>query len=84
MLIITEGVLAPIALVILAASISRGPVSLVSAVAATRPLFVLILASVLSTRVWNIMSEPLDRGTLTLKAASTVLMVGGLVALGLA
>jgi drug/metabolite transporter (DMT)-like permease len=81
MLIITEGVLAPIALVLLAAAIARGPVSLVSAVAATRPLFVLILASVLSTRVWNIMGEPLDRGTLTLKVASTGLMVGGVVAL---
>ena len=29
------------------------------------------------------MGEPLDRGTLTLKVVSTVLMVGGVVALGL-
>ena len=83
MLIITEAILAPIALVILAGAIALGPVSLVSAVAATRPLFVLILASALSTRVWNVMGEPLDRGTVTLKAASTVMMVGGVVALGL-
>jgi drug/metabolite transporter, DME family len=83
MLIITEAILAPIALVILAAAIALGPVSLVSAVAATRPLFVLVLASALSTRVWNVMGEPLDRSTIALKATSTAMMVGGVVALGI-
>ena len=83
MFLITEGFLAPIALLLLLASISIGPVSLVSAVASTRPLFVLIIASIFSIGSWNYINEPLDRNTLTLKTASILMMIFGVAGLGL-
>lgn len=83
MFLITEGFLAPIALLLLLASISIGPVSLVSAVASTRPLFVLIIASIFSIGSWNYINEPLDRNTLTLKTVSILMMIFGVAGLGL-
>ena len=82
-ILVGEGLLAPVAALMFVVALSLGPVSLVSAVTATRPLAVLAVGTLLSTPVWNVLDEPLDRGTLGLKAASTVLIVGGVAALAL-
>ena len=79
--VIAEVVLASGAVLLLQLAIKLGPVSMVSAINATRPLFVLIFSVALSTRLWNVLNEPLDRDTLALKLASTVLVVAGLVGL---
>lgn len=81
---ITEVVIAPAAAIIFVIAISLGPISFVSAVNSTRPLFVLLISSLLSTRFWNVLNEPLDRGTLALKGLSAVLIASGVTTLGLA
>ena len=83
-LVLTEGILAPIAAFMFVLALSMGPVSLVSAVSSSRPLIVLAASAALSTRSWNVLGEPLDRGTLGIKLASTVLIVGGVAVLALA
>jgi transporter family protein len=83
MMFITEGVLGPIGALAFVYALSVGPVSLVTTVSAARPLSVLIISAALSTPAWNFLNEPLDRETLTLKIVSTVLIVGGVIALGL-
>ena len=73
--------LAPAAVFTLLLAFSLGTVSLVSVVSASRPLLVLALSVALSTRWWDVLHEPLDRETVGLKAVSTVMIVGGVVAL---
>ena len=60
-----------------------GPVSLVSAFLATTPLFVFILATLLSHARWQIMEEVVTREALTLKLAAIVMIVAGVSALGI-
>jgi len=81
LMFVTEGVLGPIAALTFVYSLSVGPVSLVSAVSAVRPLSVLAFSLALSTPWWNVLNEPLDRETIALKVAATALIVGGVVAL---
>ncbi len=84
MLVLTEGIMAPIAAFMFVVALSLGPVSLVSAVSSSRPLIVLAASALLSTKLWNVLGEPLDRRTLGIKLASTAMIVGGVVALALA
>jgi len=81
LMLLTEGLLAPAAILTLIMALAEGPVSLVSAVTASRPLLVFLLSMALSTPVWNILREPLDRQTLGLKAISIVFTVGGVITL---
>ena len=83
-MIIAEGILGPLAALSLTVALSQGSVSVVSAVASSRPLLVLLISIALSTKAWNVLNEPLDRQTIGLKVASTVLIVGGVVTLALA
>ena len=83
LLIVSEFILAPIGSLALAGATSLGPVSLVATVIATRPFFVLIVSTVLSTPRIRMLDEPLERNTLALKAVSVVLIVGGTSALAL-
>ena len=83
-LVLTEGIMAPIAAFMFVVALSLGPVSLVSAVSSSRPLIVLGASAALSTRFWNVLGERLDRRTLGIKLASTVLIVGGVAVLALA
>jgi drug/metabolite transporter (DMT)-like permease len=82
-MLLTEGALAPAAVYTLMLAFSLGTVSLVSVVAASRPLLVLVISVALSTRAWDVLHEPLDRETLGLKVFSTTLIVSGVVALAL-
>ena len=80
-LIATEGFLVFGALVVTFRAIELGPVSLVATLMATRPLFVFIMSVVLSTAVWRLLDEPLDRPILLQKLVSTAMIVGGVVAI---
>ena len=81
MMLLTEGALAPAAVFTLMLAFSLGEVSQVSVVSAGRPLLLLAISVALSTRWWNVLHEPLDRETVGLKLVSTVLIVGGVIAL---
>lgn len=82
-MLLTEGLLAPAAVFTLILAFSLGSVSVVSVVAASRPLLVLVISVALSTHAWNVLHEPLDRETLGLKAFATMLIVGGVAALAI-
>jgi len=83
LVVISEAFLAPVGSLTLAGATSLGPVSLVSTMAATRPLFVFLITTALSTRRIGLLEEPLQRNTLAIKSASLLLIVGGTVALTL-
>ena len=84
LILFTEGALVFVALSFLLEAIYSGPVSLVSTVMATRPLFVFALGIVLSVGVSNVLNEPLDRKILVIKTLSIVMTVGGVAAVTLA
>ena len=83
LVVVSEFIMAPVGSLSLAGATSLGPVSLVSTLAATRPLFVFAITTVLSAPRIRLLEEPLERTTLALKVASLVLIVGGTVALTL-
>ena len=84
LILFTEGALVFVALAFLLGAIYSGPVSLVSTVMATRPLFVFALGIVLSMGISNVLNEPLERKILVIKTLSIVMTVGGVVAVTLA
>ncbi len=73
---IEGGVLAGAHLIMLAA-FNSGPVALVSTLVATIPVWVFAFSTVLSTRWWNVLHEPLRPETLAVKAVAILLIVGG-------
>ena len=84
LILLTEGALVFVALAFLLGAIYSGPVSLVSTVMATRPLFVFALGIVLSMGVSNVLNEPLERKILFVKTLSIVMTIGGVAAVTLA
>jgi len=78
---VSEGIMGPTAAFVFVYALSVGSVSLVTTVAAVRPLAILVLSLALSTRWWNVLHEPMDRETVGLKVVATLLIVGGVVAL---
>lgn len=77
-----EGVLPFGALILPLWAVSLGPVSLVAALLATRPLFVLTCSSILSNRRWQVMEEATEPGALVYKAVAITIIVGGAITLG--
>jgi len=83
LLLLGEGVI-PIACAVLGiTATSLGPVSLVTAVLATRPLFVFVVSMALRPTPWNITDEPVTRLGMALKAVSIGMIVLGVAALAL-
>lgn len=64
-------------------AIALGPVSLTVTLMSTRPLFVFVLSVLLSSSVWRLLNEPLDRKTLANKLLSTTMIVAGISAISL-
>ena len=83
MLVLAEGLLAPLAALAFIIALDLGQVSSVSVLSASRPLFTLMLGVGLSTRFWNVLNEPLDRETVGLKTTAVVMIVGGATVLSL-
>ena len=82
-LALAEFILAPLAVVLNVTAINLGPVSLVSTVTATRPVFVFIYGSILSIPAFKLLDEPLDIRTLSVKLAAIIMIVSGIAALTL-
>ena len=62
-------------------AISLGPISIVAALVATRPVFVFIYSTLLSNPKWKVMDEPLTRDILAVKTTAIALVVVGVGAL---
>jgi len=84
LILLTEGVLAAAAIWTMLLAFELGPVSLASTLMSTRPVMVLFMSALLSTRLWNLLDEPLTRDTWAVKFVSTGLVVGGVGVLSLA
>ena len=82
-LFLAEFALAPLAVWFNVAAISLGPVALVATVTATRPLFVFLYGTLLSTKAFPLLEEPLDVRVLGMKLAATVMVVGGIAGLNM-
>lgn len=80
---LTEGLMAPVAALTFVWAVSLGPVALVSAVTSSRPLFVLMIGTALSTPLWNVLHEQVDRETIGLKVIAIAMVIGGVVGLSL-
>ena len=84
LILFAEALIAPVAMYAMLLALSLGSAALVTTLLSTRPVFVLLISALLSTRLWNLMNEPLTRDVLVLKSTSTAMVVGGAVALTLA
>ncbi|MQF94658.1 MAG: hypothetical protein FI731_03175 [SAR202 cluster bacterium] len=76
-------IMAPIASISLNWATSLGAISLVAALAATRPFFVFMVSSLFSTQRIRLLNEPLEGETISLKLAALAMIVGGIAALSL-
>lgn len=79
----TEVLLASFAAFLSVVALALGPVSLVSTLMSTRPMFVLLISGLLSTQRLHLLDEPFTRDTLPTKLAFTAVIVTGVSLLGL-
>ena len=83
LLFLAEFALAPLAVWFNVAAISLGPVSMVATITATRPLFVFLYGTLLSTKAFPLLEEPLEARVLAVKLGATAMVVGGIAGLNL-
>jgi len=81
LMIFGEAILPYIAIFVGLTAISYGPVSLVASVLASRPMFVFLFASLLSTKKIALLDESLTKETLGIKMVSIPMIVLGVVLL---
>lgn len=77
MLVFGEALMPAVSILLGVYAYSLGPASLVAAVLATRPLFVFIASTILSRMRWQFLDESLTARALSVKAASILMIVGG-------
>ncbi len=77
-IVIGEMILSPIAIFLNVAASSLGAISIVSTITASRPFFVFLYGSILSVPPFRLLDETIDRRTLTTKAVSIGLIIGGI------
>ena len=77
LILAAEFVVFPVAILMIVRATELGPIALIATIMGTVPVWVLLLSSLLSTRRWNVLNEPLQRGTLALKASAVLLIVAG-------
>lgn len=82
--VIGEGLLPQLAIVLFVWSFAVGPVSLASAVLATRPLFVFVIGTMLSRRSLGLMQESLGPRAMAAKFVAIAMIVGGTALLAVA
>lgn len=83
LLLVGEGMLPLVVVAGALLATSLGPVSLVTAFLATTPLFVFLLATLLSQARWHLMEEVLSPRALAMKFAAIAMIVAGVSSLGL-
>ncbi|MEC9309142.1 MAG: DMT family transporter [Chloroflexota bacterium] len=81
LMIIGEAILPYISIFLGLMAIKIGPVALVTSLLATRPMFVFLLASILSIKRLRIMDEPMTKGTLTTKMLAISMIIIGVTGL---
>jgi transporter family protein len=64
-------------------AIGAGPVSLVSAMSGTQPLFTLILSLIIASMAPNLIKENISRSAIYLKASAIILIVSGAIIISL-
>ena len=79
--VIGEGMLPQLAILLFIWSFAFGPVSLASAILATRPLFVFVIGTLLSWRSLGLLQESLGASALAAKFVAIAMIVGGTVLL---
>ena len=77
-LLMINEVLAPVAIILSLWAIERGPVSLVSTIVSSRPIFVVILALILSRVAPAFLDWQPGRGLLALRLMATAMIVSGI------
>jgi len=75
--IFSEGLAAPIAIMVMLVALSLGPVALASTIVSTRPLFVLFISGFLSISYLSLLDEPFTKRTFPIKLLSIVLIFFG-------
>ena len=83
MVVGVEFIVFPVAMLLILNATAVGSVSVVATVIGTVPVWVFILSTLLSTKRWNVMNEPLRRDTLVLKAVAIALIVAGITGISL-
>ena len=82
LLLVGEGMLPILAILLGLVATSMGPISLVAAFLATRPLFVFVVSTILGSARWRLTEESLTHQALALKFASIVMIIVGVGTLG--
>ena len=75
--IFSEGLTAPIAIMVMLTALSLGPVALASTIVSTRPLFVLFISGLLSISYLRLLDEPFTKRTFPIKLLSILLIFFG-------
>jgi drug/metabolite transporter (DMT)-like permease len=83
LMLIADFLLAPVASISLTRATGLGAISLVAALAATRPFFVFMVSSFFSIERIQLLREPLQRDTVALKLIALAMIVGGIATLAL-
>ena len=83
LMLAADFLMAPMASISLTKATELGAISLVAALAATRPFFVFVVSSLFSIEKVKLLNEPLERETLVLKAIALAMIIGGIAALSL-
>jgi drug/metabolite transporter (DMT)-like permease len=83
LLLVTEALLIPVALLLMMTATKLGPVSLVATITGTRPIFILLYSTVLSLPSLRVLNESLDSRAIVIKLASVMMIIGGIMSLSL-
>lgn len=77
-LLVFNETLAPIGILLSLWALERGPVSLVSTIISSRPMFVVIFALILGRILPTFLKSQSDKGMLALRLMATTMIVGGI------
>ncbi len=77
LLVVTEVLMAPVAILLLIWATKLGPVSLVATATASRPIFIFAFSVLLALPGLRLINESVNRKTLVIKFASVSMIVGG-------
>jgi drug/metabolite transporter (DMT)-like permease len=83
-ILLTEGIGPFVGNALLLLALANGPVSLVSALLGTRPIFVLLLTLLLAPFARRVLAEKLSRADILTKAGASIAVVGGVAIISLA
>lgn len=83
LMLATEFILVPVAILLMITATKLGPVSLVATITGTRPIFILIYGTILSLPRFRMLNESLESRSMTVKLVSVAMIIGGIVSMSL-